>query len=378
MPFADLLQWVSQSRKTGTLAVEGPPFNKKVYFRDGLVVAASSEDPKEFLSYYLVGWKYLDEDELQELLEMQDRHGTMLGELLVIVGRVSREELVHILQVKTEEAIYELFLRDEGDFRFLENILPAKKFQPLGLPVDMLSLEGVRRKDEWLRIREAIPDPEYIPKLVRAVDVQQMGEVELNILREINGENTIEDISLACRMAYFHVLHFVYQGVSQGLFELVGRADDENKAIPGFTQGSWRMLLRDAEKALDKGELMVAHQKLTVVRDKHSNQREAQELATGLEQKLHQELEQRRLPDSAVLELAIPLAELTKIDCSPQEGFLLSRMNGTYSLGEILKLVPGSTVENRLMIEGLMDRKVVRLKAREATTSGDSQDLQAG
>ena len=46
MPFPDLLQWVAHSRKTGTLAVEGKPYNKKIYFRDGLVVAASSEDPK--------------------------------------------------------------------------------------------------------------------------------------------------------------------------------------------------------------------------------------------------------------------------------------------------------------------------------------------
>jgi hypothetical protein len=44
MPFADLLQWVSQSRKTGTLSVEGEPHNKKIYFRDGLIAAASSEN----------------------------------------------------------------------------------------------------------------------------------------------------------------------------------------------------------------------------------------------------------------------------------------------------------------------------------------------
>ena len=67
---------------------------------------------------------------------MQDRHGTLLGELLVIVGHLTRDELINILHVKTEEAIYELFLWQEGDFRFLENILPAKKFQPLNLPVD--------------------------------------------------------------------------------------------------------------------------------------------------------------------------------------------------------------------------------------------------
>ena len=122
MPFADLLQWVSQSQKSGTLVVNGKSFSKKIYFRDGQVVAAASDNPKEFLSYYLVGWGYVGEDELEELLDMQDRHGTMLGELLVIVGRVSREELIKVLRVKTEEAVYELFLWEEGEFRFLDNI----------------------------------------------------------------------------------------------------------------------------------------------------------------------------------------------------------------------------------------------------------------
>ena len=64
MPFADLLQWVSQSRKTGTLSVEGDPHNKKIYFRNGLVAAASSENPKEFLGYYLVGWEIIGEEEM--------------------------------------------------------------------------------------------------------------------------------------------------------------------------------------------------------------------------------------------------------------------------------------------------------------------------
>ena len=73
MPFADLLQWVSQSRKTGTMVIDGEKYSKKVYFREGKVIAAASDNPKEFLSYYLVGWGYVSDDELSELLDMQER-----------------------------------------------------------------------------------------------------------------------------------------------------------------------------------------------------------------------------------------------------------------------------------------------------------------
>ena len=371
MPFPDLLQWVAHSRKTGTLAVEGKPYNKKIYFRDGLVVAASSEDPKEFLGYFLVGWGFLGEEELQELLDMQDQYGTLLGELLVIVGRVSREDLIHILQVKTEETIYELFLWEEGDFRFLENILPAKKFQPLNIAVDMLILEGVRRKDEWNRCRERIPDPKWAPKLVRAVDVQELGHTELSILREINGENSIEDIALACRLALFHVLLFVYQGMSHGLFDLSAPDSDEQTPIPGFTEVSWRTLLRNAEIAIESGDLVAGYERLSAIRSKYAKRREVSEQIASLEQMIGARLDQRKLSLEAVLELTIGPTEMTSQSFSPQEGFLLSRINGVYTLGEILKMIPGSELENRVMVDNLLQREVVQLK-------GQQNDVEAG
>jgi len=367
MPFPDLLQWVASSRKTGTLALEGDPHDKKIYFRDGLVVAASSENPKEFLGYYLVGWGYVGEDEIQELLDMQEHHGTLMGELLVIVGRLSREDLQHVLQVKTEETIYELFLWEQGDFRFLENILPAKRFQPLNIPVDMLILEGVRRKDEWIRCRESIPDARWVPKLVRAVDVQELGRTELSILREINGVNSIEEIALACRLAFFHVLLFVYQGITHGLFELLPPAEDEI-TIPGFSEVSWRTLIRHAEREVDAGDLMKGYQRIVKLRESYSDLRAVSEQVMLLERKIRNELEHRNLYDTAVPQLAVPAAELTKQAFSPQEGFLLSRINGHYTLGEILKMVPGSALENRLMLNELIARSIVRLKDQGTDT----------
>jgi len=375
MPFSDLLQWVSQSRKTGTLSVEGDPFNKKIYFRDGLVAAASSENPKEFLGYYLVGWDYLGDEELQELLDMQDQYGTLLGELLVIIGRLNREQLQHILQVKTEETIYELFLWTEGDFRFLENILPAKKFQPLNLPVEMITLEGVRRMDEWARCRDSIPDENWVPKVVRAVNVQELGETELSILREINGENSIEQIALSCRLAFFHVLMFVFQGMRHGLFE-VGAPDGSGPApIPGFSEGAWRTLVRQVEEVLSEGDLLAAYQRLGEIREKYADQREVTELATIVQGKIEAAVNKLNLTESAVLELAIPTSELTSLQCSPQEGFLLSRINGACSLGEILKMIPGSDIENRLLLHAFMERGVVRRGETRGKSNADTQDL---
>lgn len=358
MPFADLLQWVSSSRKTGTLAIDGSDYSKKIYFQDGMVVASASENPKEFLSYYLVGWSYVGEEELQELLEMQDRHSALLGELLVIVGKVTRDELIHILQIKTSETIYDLFLKDEGEFRFLENILPAKKFQPLSLAADMLILEGVRRRDEWSRIVEIIPSMSWKPKVVRAVDMQSLGETERAMMVEMDGNTTIERVGLACRVPGFFVLEFVYQGIAGEMFALNDPGVEEG-SIPGYSKGAWRLMLKDAEKALDTGDLQLAYRRLADLSEKFAGNKEALELANALERRIVQELEGRSPSEEAVLKLAVPPAKLLDLPCTPQEGFLLSRVDGKSKLGQIVSLMPGTDVEVRLMVDALIRRDLL-------------------
>ena len=312
--------------------MSGGPFQKKIYFRDGVVVAAASENPKEFLGYFLVGWNYIAEDELKELLDMQERHGALLGELLVIIGRLSREELRTVLQAKSEECIFEVFLWDEGDFRFIDNILPNKKFEPLDLPVDMVVMEGVRRQDEWSRSRKVITDDRCIPKIARAIDVQGLAPRELSILGEINGSNTIEEIGLACRIVPFHVHQFLFHGLQQSLFELLP-PDGEERPIPGFTAGSWRLTLKEAEQALENGDLLAAYRAIEVLLTKFQGVREAGEYGVTLRRKIEQAIQLLTFNDDSILELAISPAQLTEVSCSPEEGFLLSRISGAYTVG---------------------------------------------
>jgi len=361
MPFPDLLQWVSQSRKTGTLAVDGLSFKKKLYFREGKVVASASDNPKEFLGYFLVGWGFVAEDELQELLDMQDRHGALLGELLVIIGRLSREELAEVLRVKTEASIFDMFLWGEGEFRFLEAILPTKKFDPLNIAVESLILEGVRRLDEWERSRKKIGSNDWIPMVIGALDVNALTAEERGVLCEINGTSSIEDIGLARRLGSFPVRQFVLQGIDAGVFK-VEPPSGEARSIPGFSKSGWRTLLKEAETAFSRGDLMEAHQVLVDLRDKADGNREAMDHVAALDAEIEKGLSDSGLDDRSVLELAVPVEALTELPCSPEEGFLLSRINGAYTVEQILNLLPGLPLDHRLVIHALLKRGVLRVQ----------------
>jgi hypothetical protein len=72
-----------------------------------------------------------------------------------------------MLALKAEESIFELFLWEDGQFRFLEGELPAYEMVPISLNVTSVTLEGIRRVDEWARIRHVIPSAQCVPVSVR-------------------------------------------------------------------------------------------------------------------------------------------------------------------------------------------------------------------
>ena len=62
-------------------------------------------------------------------------------------GLLSRGELVRIFQLKAEETIYDLFLWEEGSFRFVDDQLPTHELVPMAIDLNGITMEGLRRKD---------------------------------------------------------------------------------------------------------------------------------------------------------------------------------------------------------------------------------------
>lgn len=66
--------------------------------------------------------------------------------------------------------------------------------------------------------------------------------------------------------------------------------------------------------------------------------------------------------DDSVLEVAVSPEQLIEISCSLEEGYLMSRVTGGYTVAEILKMLPGSSTDHRLTIHSLLKKKVIRVK----------------
>jgi hypothetical protein len=361
MPFPDLMEWISMGRKTGTLVIKGQRFTKKILFQDGTVSAVTSNNPREHLGYYLVGWGVLSEDELEKLLDQQKQQQAMLGELLVQTGRLTRAQVDHMVRIKTEETIYDLMLWQEGEFFFLDDVQPRRDFKELNLPVNHFIFEGARQADERRRISEAIPDSDHIPKVSRALDEAQLTPTGLAVLKQIDGAATIEEIALRCRVPEFPVLAFVFQGLQNGVFELQPPVRPARR-IPGFQRSSWRDRIMQAENSMALGDTLDAYRKVVEVRERYPDVPAAHEAADALEQEIAKEADKLQLPPSTVLELALAPKDIVQLKCAPEEGFALSRINGIYTVAQILALLPGARLHNQLIIHNLLQRGVIKLR----------------
>ena len=68
-------------------------------------------------------------------------------------------------------------------------------------------------------------------------------------------------------------------------------------------------------------------------------------------------------PPTAVLELVVPLSHLAGYELSPQEGFLATRVNGSWDIASILKVSPIPQTEALLAIQKLLELKILTLKS---------------
>src|SRR5512140_2168670 len=120
MPLTDVLQWLGSSRRTGTLFLERNKVVKQIVFREGRVVACSSDDPPELLGHFLVHQGKIHEEVLHQALAKQSTSHEHLGKILLEMKALTSDDLRHLLEAKAEETIYSLFDWEEAEFRFDE------------------------------------------------------------------------------------------------------------------------------------------------------------------------------------------------------------------------------------------------------------------
>ncbi len=224
MQFSELLQWLSTGMKTGTLIVRGAPGEKRIYFQNGRIVSSSSTVEREFLGRFLVGFGFITEEELLRALEVQQESKVLLGKILVMIGAIREEELADLLRLKAAETIYDVFLWEEGTFAFLDGDVPNLATVTISSEVTGIVMEGLRRYDEWQRIKLRVRSLRQVPSILIPVE-EGLNDREKMILNAIDGVRPVEEIAAVTHNPDFHVAKFVYDLLESGHLQLVGERE---------------------------------------------------------------------------------------------------------------------------------------------------------
>jgi uncharacterized protein DUF4388 len=351
MNAADLFQWVSLGQKSGTLVVARESVEKKVFFRNGRVISSASNDPREYLGQFLMSHGYLSEPELTKAMEVQRQSGILLGKILVMIEVISEEDLQRLMRRKAEEEIYDVFLWRDGQFHFVEDELPKNEMIPLQVDVTGIVMEGTRRVDEWSRIRQVIASDNVVPVMQKAIDDAGLTDVERTIVNAVDGRRTIAEIVLESRSSSFVVSSALCHFIREGEVRLIEAApaaavapeepvSAPQPAAPMTEDEEIVSLLNRAQQALRARDFEKAQRLLRAAQNLDPNHPKVRASVKGAETVIINELKTAGVGDAKVPRVSKPLEELTSMNFTPNEGFLLSRINGTWDIGSLVKISP--------------------------------------
>jgi tetratricopeptide (TPR) repeat protein len=377
MQLEELLQWLSQSKKSGTLEINNSKIEKRIFFKDGRILSSSSSKPEEYLGHFLVSHGLISEIELSKAIELQEKTRTLLGKILVTTGALRENDLHRMLRLKAEESIYDVFSWTEADFRFLDDVLPESAMVPMSLDVTAIVMEGVQRVDEWRRIRALIPTQEAIPVALRDLDLENARPAERRILELIDDERTVEEIRLQTHSSEFHVCRVLFEQYQQGLVKIIkprwSTAPTDNGGSSGLNPGtvtsgiavlSAAALLEAARVYLEQKNFELALRHLRAARSLEPDNREVQEGLNEGEKQIREEIERNGIRLASIPQLGAPMEQLTSAKLSPQEGFMLTRINGTYDIQSIIKITPMPQIDALMVFWKLAKAGHIRFIAK--------------
>ncbi|MFC1850146.1 DUF4388 domain-containing protein [candidate division CSSED10-310 bacterium] len=336
MSLPDILQWLSMGFKTGILEFTHKETSKKIFFNDGTIVSTKSKDRKDSLGQILLRNKKITAAQIESFLEMQKQSGTLFGKLLLSEGVITAEELDYYLRLQSEEIVFSLFRWKDADFEFTECDLPEDEIIPISLKVVSLIMEGTKRKDDWSRIVKELPSPNIILDFTSegrfSLLTRDLDATQKSITDEIDGSKSIAELNLHSAYSDFETYTFLYTLMKEDILEVRGVKDE----VAEQREKVEREIIK-INDLIEMRSFIKAKEEVDKLIIQYPEIHELSDLSKQIESEIEQEVN-RCIPNEEIIPKASlnkDLSELTRLNITAEEGFLLSRIDGQMSIKEI-------------------------------------------
>jgi DNA-binding response OmpR family regulator len=218
---ADVLLLLQDRVYTGTVALSHARARLDIYLDQGRIDFAGAHGvPDEFLlGRFLVSGGHVTEETLAKVIEDRKTEGSteLLGAYLCARGLLSQTGLRKAMAKQTAALLFESLRWSSGHFSFRvqAELPPVAREAGLGLAIDGLILEGLRRVEEWRVIEQEIGD--FDMTFVRNEDKLatfgrgQLLREEAAIADLVNGRNTVRDLIQISKMGSYDVTQILFR-----------------------------------------------------------------------------------------------------------------------------------------------------------------------
>lgn len=354
----DLLGWLLGRQKAGVLEVSRRSTRKRFVFRAGAVQRSSSNDPRETIGQALVRDGLIDEEALFRALLRQETDKRRLGELLVSERHLTEAQLMKTLRANAEAHLLDLFLWSEGRFDFDDSRPPAPEASDLGVPLKPILDEGRYRRERWSGLRRRFPSNEVTFRL--AVDpVTVTNPARRQVLDLAAWGKTLAAISLESRRSEYETA-LLAAGLCDDGALVVDQV--EEGAPESDPVGIINTLLEGASMRLAEGRFDAALEAYEKVLTLDAVNQVAKKGLLAVAEARQRAKVARRIPLEKVPALRMTSVALSQERFDPQEGFVLSRINGSWDVRSLLKVCPMPEDEALVIMSRLLDRRVIELR----------------
>lgn len=354
----DLLGWLMSRKKAGVLQMTRRSTKKRLAFRDGAVQWTSSNDPRETIGQALVRDGLITEEALFRALLKQETDKRRLGELLISDGHLSEPQLMKTLRTNAEAHLHDLFLWGDGRFEFDDERKPAPEPSDLAIALKPVLEEGRHRRELWTQLGQRFASNEITFRLT--VDPVSITDPAVRQILDLAAwGKTLAGISLETRRSEYETTLLLAGLCDQGILAL-GQA--EAGAPEADPVGIITTLLAGAEMRLKEGRFDSALEAYEKVLTLDGVNQAAKKGLLAVAEARQKAKAARKIPLEKVPVLRLTAMALSQQHFDPQEGFVLSRINGQWDVRSLLKLVPMPEEEVLLIFSRLLERQVIDLK----------------
>ncbi len=243
MSVADVLIWLGNRERTGTLTISQDAVVKDIRVERGHAVRVTSNSPREDLGQFLLNFGLVTPEAIEAAVLAGHNTKVRLGRVLVLGSVVEEAEVRRVLEHQIREAVLDTVRWDVGEFQFVpDEAGPQKSEVPVALSMLTLHRLAAARAPHWAAFHLAFPRLDVRLKIDEAAVPGGADPVRDHILALIRAGATVEAVLQQLLMMEYELYARMYELIRAGALRTI----EMHAPPPSISPGEIELDLGDA------------------------------------------------------------------------------------------------------------------------------------